>query len=155
MHLERAREAARAAVAAAPDRHDAGLRLGRIAWKLGDRIESRAVLERVLARGVEGAARYLAHLFLGRVYEDENRLEDAARAYGAAAAVEARHQTARVALSHVRLLQGDASVARQELESAIRPAGFQRPTDPYWVYPWGASAEAEARLAALRREASS
>ena len=154
-HLERAREAVRVAVGEATDRDDAGVRLGRIAWKLGDMAEARASLERVLARGVAGPASYLAHLFLGRVYEDEDRLEDAARSYEAASAVETRNQTARLALSHLRLLQGDATRARQELESAIRPAGFRRPKDPFWLYPWGASDEAEARLEALRRESTS
>ncbi len=150
-YLERARTAARSAVAAAPSRDDAGVRLGRIAWKLGDRTEARAALQAVVSRGAVGDAGYLAHLFLGRVDEDEGRYEDAVQSYAAAVSIGTKAQTARLALSHARLRMGDTTEARQELDSAIRLAGSRRPTDPFWVYPWGASAEAQARLDALRR----
>jgi hypothetical protein len=154
-HLARARQAMLRAVAAAPERRDVRIRLGRIAWKLGDGPAADAALRSVLASAAAPSEAYLAQLFLGRVFEDEGRLEDAADAYAAAKGIERQSQTAPLALSHVRLLLGDPADARQQLELAIRPAGFRFTNDPFWVYPWGASSEAAARLQTLRREASS
>lgn len=154
-HLARARQALDAALRAGPRRDDVRVRLGRVAWKLGDAAASRAVLEPVAERrDAEPSLAYLARLFLGRLLEDEGRLEEAARSYEAAIATRVRSQAAGLALSHVRLRLGDSASARLQLEGAIRAAGYQAGADPFWLYPWGAAPEANARLEALRREAS-
>jgi hypothetical protein len=154
-HLVRARQALDTALRAGPRRDDVRVRLGRVAWKLGDDAQSRAVLEPLAARSeAEPSLLYLARLFLGRLDEDEGRLEEAARSYEAAIATRVRSQAAGLALSHVRLRLGDAASARLRLEGAIRPAGYQAGSDPFWLYPWGAAHEANARLEALRREVS-
>jgi tetratricopeptide (TPR) repeat protein len=154
--LERARRALRDALAAEPSLDEARLRLGRIAWRLGEPAEARAALDEVLLRtnAARGTA-HLAHLFTGRLHEDAGRLEEAARAYEAALALDANGQAARIALSHVRLRLGDAAAARSEVAAALAPAGRRRHPDPFWVYAAGVTAGLEEQLEALRREAGS
>jgi tetratricopeptide (TPR) repeat protein len=154
-HLEKARQALRAAIVADPSLAEAYLRLGRLAWRLGEEGDARSALEQVLTRDHTRGEVFLAHLFLGRVHEDAGRLEEAARSYEAALGLEVNSQSARLALSHVHLRRGDASRARAETERALRPAGARLRPDPFWLYPWGASVGVEERLEALRREAGS
>ena len=154
-HLESARRALRSAVTTDPSRAEAHLRLGRVAWRLGEAAEARSVLVDVLARKPDPATAFLAHLFLGRLDEDEGRLDAASRSYEAALALDAHAQSARMALSHVLLRTGDAAAARREVETAVASAGRRRQPDPFWLYPWGPSVGVEDRLEALRREASS
>jgi tetratricopeptide (TPR) repeat protein len=109
----------------------------------------------VLARGPASRTGFLAHLFLGRIHEDAGRLDDAARSYEAALALDPHAQSARLALSHVRLRLGSPGVARREVEESVRDAGRRSQPDAYWLYPWGPSVGVEERLEALRQEASS
>ncbi len=153
--LVKARRLLRAALDAAPGLQEARLRLGRVAWRLGEAAEARSALEQLLAARPEPSTVFLARLFLGRLQEDEGRLDEAARSYAAALALDPRCQSAHLALSHVRLRQGDSTAARREAEEAVKPAGYRQRSDPLWLYPWGAAVDAEERLAALRREASS
>jgi tetratricopeptide (TPR) repeat protein len=154
-HLERARRSLRSAVAAEPSLAEARLRLGRVAWRLGATAEARSALEEVLAREPPARTAFLAHLFLGRLDEEAGRFDDAARAYEAALALDARAQSARLALSHVRLRLGSPGAARGEVETAVAFAGLRPEPDPFWLYPWGPSVGVQARLEALRQEASS
>jgi tetratricopeptide (TPR) repeat protein len=153
--LERACRRLRSAVAADPSLAEARLRLGRVAWRLGEATEARSALEEVLTRAHTPDEAFLAHLFLGRVHEDAGRLDEAARSYAAALALASNAQSARLALSHVRLRSGNAAGARAETERALRPAGARLRPDPFWLYPWGPATGARGRLEALRREASS
>ena len=125
-HLERAHRSLRSAVAAEPSLAEARLRLGRVAWRLGETSEARSALEEVLARGPAARTGFLAHLFLGRIHEDAGRLDDAARSYEAALALDPHAQSARLALSHVRLRLGSPGVARREVEESVRAAGRRR-----------------------------
>lgn len=154
-HLERAQEALARALAVDPALDAARLRLGRVAWRLGDAAAARTAFEQVLERTGSRGTAYLAHLFLGRVHEDAGHFDEAAGAYAAAVALDADSQAARLALSHARLRLGDAAAARRELEAAVGFAGWRREPDPFWDYPWGPGAGAAERLEALRREASS
>jgi hypothetical protein len=154
-HLEQAHRALSAAVAADPSLLEARLRLGRVAWRLGETAEARSALQDVLDQRPEAGTALLAHLFLGRLDEDAGRLDEAARSYEAALALDASVQSARVALSHVRLRRGDAASARAEVLRAIGLSGHRLRPDPFWLYPWGPSVGVEDRLEALRREASS
>lgn len=152
--LEKARRSLRSAVAADPSLAEARLRLGRVAWRLGDAVEARAALLEVLSREPKPETAFLAHLFIGRLDEDAGRLDDAGRSYEAALALDPRAQSARLALSHVRLRQGSPGVARREVEESVRAAGRRPQPDPFWLYPWGPSLAAWDRLEALRGEAS-
>ena len=152
--LERACRALRSALVADPSLTEASLRLGRVAWRLGQAAEARSTLEEVLTQAHAPDEAFLAHLFLGRVHEDAGRLDDAARSYGAALALESHAQSARLALSHLRLRRGDPATARAEAERALRPAGARLRPDPFWLYPWGPANGVLDRLEALRREVS-
>jgi tetratricopeptide (TPR) repeat protein len=154
-HLEKAHWALCAAVAADPALLEARLRLGRVAWRLGETAQARSTLEEVLSRKPDASTAFLAHLFLGRIDEDAGRLEDAARSYGVARALVPSAQSARFALSHVHLRSGDTPGARAEVEKSVGSAGRRPEPDPLWLYPWGPSVGVEDRLEALRREASS
>jgi tetratricopeptide (TPR) repeat protein len=154
-HLERARRALRAAVAADSSLAEARLRLGRVAWRLGDAAEARAALLEALARKPEAATAFLAHLFLGRLDEDAGRLDDAAASYEFALALAPHSQSARLGLSHVRFRRGDAAGARAEVEKAVGGSGRRQQRDAFWLYPWAPSVGVEDRLEALRREATS
>jgi tetratricopeptide (TPR) repeat protein len=143
------------AVAADPSLLDARIRLGRVSWRLGQTAEARSMLEEVLTRGLDAKQVFLAHLFLGRIDEDARRFEDARAHYEAALDVDPRAQSARLALSHLRLRRGEAAGARAEVETALSSAGRRLQQDAFWVYPWGPAAGVTERLEALRREASS
>ena len=153
-HLERAARAARAAAATQPSLPEARLRLGHVAWRLGETDKARSALEEALARSRDGGTAYLAHLFLGRLDEDAGHLEVALRSYEAALALDPRCQSARLAISHVHLRLGDGAGARHDVETAVKPAGYRAQPDPFWLYPWGPSVDVKDRLEALRREAS-
>ena len=152
-HLEAARQALRAAATADPSTAEAPLRLGRVAWRLGEKAEARTALQAALARSSGGRTAFLAHLFLGRLDEDAGRLHEAAAAYDAAVAIDPRAQSARLARSHVRLRLGEAAAARLEVEEMLGSVGWRRETDPFWLYPWGPAVGVEDRLEALRLEA--
>ena len=152
--MERAGRRLRSALVADPSLTEASLRLGRVAWRLGQAAEARSTLEEVLTQAHAPDEAFLAHLFLGRVHEDAGRLDDAARSYGAALALESHAQSARLALSHLRLRRGDPATARAEAERALRPAGARLRPDPFWLYPWGPANGVLDRLEALRREVS-
>ncbi|HYN05422.1 MAG TPA: tetratricopeptide repeat protein [Vicinamibacteria bacterium] len=154
-HLESAQRALRAALAVDASLPEPRLHLGRVAWRLDETAEARSALLDVLARKPYRATAFLAHLFLGRLDEDAGRLDDAAASYEAALALDPRSQSARLALSHVRLRRGDAAGARVEVERAVGEAGRRPHPDALWLYPWGPSVGVEDRLEALRREATS
>jgi tetratricopeptide (TPR) repeat protein len=153
-HLEKAHRSLRSAVAAEPSLAEARLRLGRVAWRRGEAAEAREALLEVLSRDPKPDTAFLAHLFLGRLDEDAGRLAEASRAYETALALDPRSQSARFALSHVRLRLDGPGAARREVETAVGFAGRRAESDPYWLYPWGPAVGAEDRLEALRKEAS-
>ena len=154
-HLEKAERVLRSAVAADPSLLEARLRLGRVCWRLGETAEARSTLQEVLDRKPDRGTALLAHLFLGRLDEDEGRLDEAARAYETALALDVGAQSARIALSHVHLRRGDAASARAQVDKVVGFSGFRLRPDPFWLYPWGPSVGVAERLETLRREASS
>lgn len=152
--LEAARRALRTAVAIDSSLPEAHLQLGRVAWRLGKAGEARAALEEVFLRQPSPPTRFLAHLFLGRLDEDADRFDAAARSYEAAVALDPSAQSARLAASHARLRLGQGDAARRDVETALGAADRRREPDPYWLHPWGSIERAEEGLEALRREAS-
>jgi len=153
--LERALRTLRSAAAADASLAEAHLRVGRVAWRLGDASEARKALEQALAARPDRDTEFLARLFIGRLDEDAGRLEEAAASYQAALALDERCQSARLALSHVRQRQGDPAAARAEVEAALAAAGRRQQRDAYWDYPKGPAKGVEQRLEALRSESGS
>ncbi len=150
---DRARSAFEEALAADPDLHEARLRLGRVLFHLNRSKPGRARFEEVLARSDDPILLYLAHLFLGRIHEEDGHLEEAEREYKAALALRPFSEPASVALAHVRLLLGDPEGAREVLVSALEQFGRRSEIDPYKRYPMAHTSEGRTVLDQLRREA--
>ena len=121
-YLQAARKSLRASIHADASLAEAHLRLGRVAWRIGDAAEARAELEAALARSKEPRTSYLALLFLGRLEEDAGDYHDAAVRYEAAVAIDPDHQSGHLALSHARLGLGDPAAARREVEQILESA---------------------------------
>lgn len=152
------------ATAADPTLALAHLRLGRVLWRLGEADRARASLEEALRQtdaaaplvepppGAEPAnVAFLAHLFLGRVHEDAERLEAALAEYRAAVAIDPRAQSAAVALSHALRLAGDEAGSRQALARGL--AAFRADArDAYREYLVSNALGHEALLRELRAE---
>ncbi len=139
------------AVAADPDLHEARLRLGRVLSRLNRLEPARARFEEVLERSSDQVLLYLAHLFLGRIHEDQNRLVEAANEYQAALAIRPLSESAPAALSHALLLMGDVEAAREALDSGLERVGPGVEVDPYKVYPMAHTEEGQAVLDELRK----
>jgi len=153
-YLQAARKSLRASIHADASLAEAHLRLGRVAWRIGDAAEARTELEAALARSTQPRTSYLAQLFLGRLEEDAGQFHDAAARYEAALAIDPGHQSGRLALSHARLRLGDEAAARREVELLLESAGRRKERDPLWLYPWGPAVGVDERLEAMKREAS-
>jgi tetratricopeptide (TPR) repeat protein len=139
------------AVASDPDLILGRVRLGRVLWRLGEAEPAREVLEGALARGRDPDHLYLAHLFLGRIHEDAQRLDEALAQYRRAVDVRPEAQSAAVALAHALQLTGDLEGSRQALARGI--AGQRGAGDAYLDYLAGNTVEADRMWAALHREA--
>jgi tetratricopeptide (TPR) repeat protein len=92
-------------------------------------------LTAALADARDDWTRYLARLFIGGVWERQNRFEEAAAEYEAARQLGPTHQTPYVALSRVELARGRPERAR---ELAHQLAALERiDDDPWWTYRGG------------------
>lgn len=145
-----ARRAYEDALGADPNLHEARLRLGRILWRLDRPEPARAAFEEVLWKSDDKVVLYLAHLFLGRLHEDQNRLAEAEKEYQDALAVRPLSEAAAVAISHVRLLMGDPGGAREALASGLEAVGIRTEVDPFKNYPMTHTREGQADLDELR-----
>lgn len=148
---ERARRTFEDALAADPKLHEARLRLGRVLWRLDRPEPARACFEEVLSKSDDKVLLYLAHLFLGRIHEDQGRLSEAEKQYEAALAVRSTSDAAAVALSHVRLVMGDTGGAREAMEFGLNQLRVRVEGDPFKNYPMTHTREGQAALDALRK----
>ncbi len=148
---DRARRTFDEALAADPTLQEARLRLGRVLWRLDRPEPARAAFEEVIANSDDKVLLYLAHLFLGRIHEDQNRLSEAAKEYEAALAVRSTSDAAAVALSHVRLLMGDTGGAREAMEFGLNQLRVRVDGDPFKNYPMTHTREGQAAIDALRK----
>ena len=101
------------------------------------RAEARSALEEVLAREPDGPHGVPRPPLPRPLHEDAGRLDDAARSYEAALALDPRAQSARLALSHVRLRLGSPGVARREVEESVRRRGPATAARPVLAVPLG------------------
>jgi tetratricopeptide (TPR) repeat protein len=88
-----------------------------------------------LAHAADGATRYLAHLFLGRMMELDSRLDDARREYEAARAIGPSCQTPFIALGRVEASLGNTARARELAREYA--ALTTKVDDPWWDYHLG------------------
>ena len=146
-----------------PQLAEARARLGRVLFLLDRRDEARKELERALAdagRIGDTFSEYLAAMFLGRLHEDGDRIDDAILAYRRAAAAGPRFPAARVALARQLAATGragEASSMMAEFFRGLAPSGTSE-IDPWTVYPrgrafWYGDQILRALREALRRDA--
>lgn len=147
---ESARRAYEDAITASPDLVEGHLRLGRVLWRLGRLEAARASLETALGRPAEANIQYLAHLFLGRVLEDNRQWSEAEEHYRTALSMQPLSRTAAVALSHVRFLQGDTASARVILRDGLDAQYRRTDYDPWVPYLITQTRDGEKILAELR-----
>ncbi len=109
------------------DDNEAALRLGNVRMRQGDDREAAQILEQLLARpSLDQRQSYLALLFLTRVRDRQNRLEDAAALLAKAPAT----QSALVARAHNAVRRGHARDAATLAEQAT----LSKLDDPWWGY---------------------
>lgn len=151
---ESARQKFEEALAADPGLVEARLRLGRVLWRLGRPEPARAVLEQVLGKHAEAPQQYLAHLFLGRILEDQDEVPAAEEHYRVALAMQPLSEIAAVAVSHARFLQGDVEGARDQLRAGLEAVRTRRDFDPWMPHLLPQTPEGEAIMAELRQSIS-
>jgi tetratricopeptide (TPR) repeat protein len=130
---EHARAALEQALAADATLHEARLHLGRVLWRL-ERKGAREAFEGVLSASREPRLLYLAHLFLGRLHEEDGQLGRAEAEYRAALGIDPTAQAAAVALSFVLQLAGRPEASRDTLREALRQAPRYGEAEPHWAY---------------------
>ena len=148
---ERVRRTFEEALAADPKLHEARLRLGRVLWRLDRPEPARACFQEVLSKSDDAVTLYLAHLFLGRIHEDQNRLAEAEKEYQAALALRPFSEAAAVAVSHARLMMGDTGGAREAMDTGLEQMRLRTGADPFKNYPMSHTREGQADLDALRK----
>ena len=148
--LAQARLAFEKALAVDAQRHEARVRLGRVAWRQRRPAEAVTAFETVLASGAAPPLKHLAHLFLGRVHEDAGRHEQAARAYRSALDLQRTSQGAALGLAHVLRQAGDTGTARDLVDSTLAVAGQRQFPQSIWEYPFGRARTSSDLLDALR-----
>ena len=127
-----AREAFRKAVDAAPDHHEARIRLARGMSLDGRHERAAAELRIALAATGDRRLQYFAQLFLGRAEEARRRLDAARAAYEAAAALYPEAQSPRLALSQLALRTGAREGAAELF--AVLTVPSREDADPWWSY---------------------
>lgn len=140
------------AIAGDPDLALARLRRGRVLWRLGQMEPAREALEAAVARIRDPRHAYLAHLFLGRVHEDEHQFDEAVAEYKAAVDLDPKAQSGAVALSAGLQQSGDREGARRALAAGLEEAGRRTTADPYGTYFVTNASGLESRFQELRRE---
>jgi tetratricopeptide (TPR) repeat protein len=148
---EAARKAYQEALSADPNLAEARLRLGRVQWYLGQVKEARVCFETVLAKAGPHDVHYLAHLFFGRLLEDEGELEKAEEHYRNAWSMQPSSEIAAVAVSHARFLRGDLDSARTILKDGLEAVQERNAFDPLLPYLVLQAPQGEALLDELRR----
>lgn len=148
---ERVRRTFDEALAADRNLHEARLRLGRVLWRLDRPQPARASFEEVISKSDDKGVLHLAHLFLGRIHEDQNRLAEAEKEYQAAQALRPFSEAAVVAISHARLMMGDTAGAREVMDAGLEQVRLRVAADPYKSYPMTHTREGQADLDAMRK----
>jgi hypothetical protein len=132
-----------------PDFVEARLRFAWTEFLDNSNSHARSELEACLAQSQRTDIKYLAHMFLGAVDERENHVEEAARHYEAAHAIDAR-QSSVVALIRIEHVRGNIS-RMEELAADLGLAAHAADEDPWRLYAGGITSGE--LLEWLRREA--
>jgi tetratricopeptide (TPR) repeat protein len=92
------------------------LATARSLFSQGQLTQARGILEKLVARGVGGAA---SHSLLGTIYMAQGSLERALECFDEALARDAEDLSARLHRGEVRLQKGDLLLAQQDLQHVL------------------------------------
>jgi tetratricopeptide (TPR) repeat protein len=148
--LRRAEDLFRRALKSDPEYVEARLRLGQVTGRLGRHAEALVDL-RTASAASDPVLNYYAQMLIGR---EENALGNATgarAAYERAAALVARAQAPRLALSELELRAGNRSAARRWLDEALTATASTPAVDPWTFYSQSAGRSAAALLSAVGR----
>jgi tetratricopeptide (TPR) repeat protein len=148
---EEAERLFRLALRADPSFVEARVRLGRLLGLRKRHDEAASELARALAANPTGPVLFYAHLFAGRVAQQQGKIAGAAEHYKAADAVFPGAQSAGLARSQAALLESDVAGA---LESIRRIDKSSTARDPWRWYQLGAGRDADALLREMWAQAS-
>ena len=129
-----------------PSSVSARLRLGWVLAINNSHNRARAHLELVVGVAASAEQRYLAHLILGGLAEQDGQPGRALEAYRAAHAVHPRAQTAHIAFMRAAQVAGDAELARRLF--AEYAAAVPWIEDPWWAFSMGLDSDLAVRLRA-------
>ncbi len=133
--LDRAERCYRRALEAESDFVNAHLRLGRVQYHLGKNDEALRNLGWVIDNASESQHVGLAHLFAGRVCEQDERVEEAVEHYRAAVKARKDWQLAYIALSNSLDRSGNLDESREVLKQALQlPMDPRNPKGGLWDY---------------------
>ena len=126
---------------------EARLHLGKLHLDRGRLIEAEPLLAEVEAHSGDDRQRYLARLFLGRLAERRERLDEAAGFYWWALEAWPDSQAARLALGHALESSAGPAAARPLVAASLAASQrLDRVADPWWLYPFGPPGLAKAAL---------
>lgn len=145
--LRRAEELFRRALQVDPEYLEARLRLGQVLGRLGRHADALTEL-RAVSGVSDPVVAYYAHLLIGRDEDARGNVADARAAYVRAAALVARAQSPRLALSEIEMRSGNRAAAERWIDEALGVAGS---ADPWTVYSQAAGRTASALLTAVGR----
>ena len=128
----------RDAIAADPGQTEARLRLGRVLLDEGRPQDAAPVLQQAAEQAEDSRQRYLAHLFLGRSAELQDKPKDAVTFYRRAVEAWPESQAARLALARTLEISAGASEAHDLVMASLLDSGKpKREPDPWWSYTFG------------------
>jgi predicted Zn-dependent protease len=146
VQLDLAREYFDRALKLDPSSTEARLRLAQVRLQRKDETTAANILDTLLAgSSLEARERYLAILFLSRIRERQNRLDDAAALLKLAAV----HQTSLIAGAHNAQRRGDPKEATTIVDRMTRLGT----DDPWWSYRFGQYWLVKSLFKELREEA--
>lgn len=148
--LRRAEGLFRRAVNADPEYVEAHLRLGQVLGRLGRHDEALTEL-RMAAQASDPVITYYAHLLIGREEDARGNVPNARSAYERAAALVARAQAPRLALSEIEMRSGNRTAARRWMDEALGASGSAPSADPWTFYAQSAGRSAAALLVSVGR----
>lgn len=148
--LRRAEDLFRRAVKADPEYVEAHLRLGQVLGRLGRHDEALREL-RMAAQASDPVITYYAHLLIGREEDARGDVPSARGAYERAAALVARAQAPRLALSEIEMRSGNRTAARRWIDEALGASGSTPSADPWTVYAQSAGRTAAVLLTSVGR----
>jgi tetratricopeptide (TPR) repeat protein len=131
---------------------EARLRLGSVLSALGRTADAYTALRSVVDCSSVTDERYLAHLFLGRLADEEGAVQEAVDQYQQAANVLPHSQAARVALAFALDRAGEPGGRALLRETLAEPWPRDGWDDPWWTYYFGQFRQGRQLLDTLRQQ---